>query len=74
MLHSPHCVCAGSVPVALQFGPQGPAKEPAAGRFDKAVWEPEEWCERHKNSQVVCHDRLDCHLPAEGEPLSLSLI
>lgn len=67
-------VCfAGSIPFSLQFRSQGPSKEPAAGGPDEAVWKSKEWCEWYKNSQVVCHNWLDCYLPEEGEPF-LSLI
>ena len=39
-------VCfAGSIPFSLQFRSQGPSKEPAAGRLNKAVWKSKEWCE-----------------------------
>ena len=69
-----HMVCfAGSIPFSLQFRSQGPSKEPTAGRLNKAVWKSKEWCEWYKNSQVVCHNRLDCYLPEKGEPV-LSLI
>ena len=64
---------AGSIPFSLQFRSQGPSKEPTAGRLNKEVWKSKEWCEWYKNSQVVCHNRLDCYLPEKGEPV-LSLI
>lgn len=38
-------VCAGPIPIALQFRPEGPSTEPAAGGLDETVWKSEEWCE-----------------------------
>lgn len=53
---------AGTIPLPLQLRLEGSAEEPAAGRPDEEVWQPEERCERHQEPQVVLHNRLDRHI------------
>lgn len=52
----------GTIPLPLQLRLEGSAEEPAAGRPDKEIRQPEERRERHQKSQVVLHNRLDCHI------------
>lgn len=56
----------GTIPLPLQLWLEGSAEEPAAGRPDKEVRQPEERRERHQKSQVVLHNRLDRHIWKEG--------
>lgn len=56
----------GTIPFSLQLRPEGSAEKPAAGWPDKEIWQPEEWREWHQKSQVVFHNRLDCHIWKEG--------
>lgn len=58
---------AGAIPLPLQLRPEGPAAEPAAGRSDETLRQPEERRQRHQGPQVVRHDRLDRHLREKGE-------
>lgn len=58
---------AGAIPLSLQLRPEGPAAEPAAGRSDETLRQPEERRQRHQGPQVVRHDRLDRHLREKGE-------
>ena len=57
---------AGTIPVSLQLRPEGPAEEPASGRPDEEIWEPEERREWHQKPQVVLHNRLDRRLREKG--------
>lgn len=59
----------GKVPITLQFRPEGSSKKFTPGRFDQTIWKSQEWCKWHKESQVVCNYRLDCHLSEKGETL-----
>lgn len=57
----------GSFPIPLQLRPEGYVEKFAAGGSDQALRQPQEWGQRYQGSQVVCHHRLDCHLPEKGE-------
>lgn len=37
-----------------------------SGGSHKTLREPQERCQRHQGTQVVCNHRLDCHLPEKG--------
>lgn len=61
---------AGAIPLSLQLRPEGSAAEPAAGRSDETLRQPEERRQRHQGPQVVRHDGLDRHLREKGECLT----
>lgn len=52
----------GAIPLPLQLRLEGSAEEPAAGRPDKEIRQPEERRERHQKSQMVLYNRLDRHI------------
>lgn len=56
----------GTIPISLQFRSEGPAQEPAPGRPDETVRQPQERRQWHQEPQMVCHDGLDRHLWEKG--------
>lgn len=64
----PHFFCfLGSLPFSLQLRSKGSFEKFTASWPDQALWQPQEWSQWYQGSQVVCHHRLDCHLPEKGE-------
>lgn len=56
----------GTIPLPLQLRLEGSTEEPAAGRPDQEIRQPEERREWHQKSQVVLHNRLDRHIWEKG--------